>query len=99
MQISECASPRIRGALSSLTASSLAMGILVAYIIGAFVEWWVLALILLMFPLCLFAGMILMPESPIWLVSQNRDDEARQALQRLRGKSVYKTIEKTETLS
>ncbi|KZS13711.1 Uncharacterized protein APZ42_021097 [Daphnia magna] len=84
--ISECASPRIRGTLSSFTASALALGILVAYIIGAFVDWWVLAFILSMFPLMLFTGMIFMPETPVWLISHNREDDARKALQRLRGK-------------
>ncbi|EFX84289.1 hypothetical protein DAPPUDRAFT_47180 [Daphnia pulex] len=84
--ISECSSPRIRGTLSSLTASALALGILVAYIIGAFVDWWILALILTIFPLMLLTGMIFMPETPIWLISHKREDEARCALQRLRGK-------------
>lgn len=86
MQISECSSPHIRGTLSSLTASALALGILVAYIIGAFVDWWILALILTIFPLMLLAGMIFMPETPIWLISHKREDEARSSLQRLRGK-------------
>ena len=30
--------------------------------------------------------MIFMPETPIWLVAHNRDEEARRSLQRLRGK-------------
>ena len=62
------------------------MGILVAYTIGAFVDWWLLAFILSVFPLILLTGMIFMPESPVWLMAHNREDEARQALQRLRGK-------------
>jgi facilitated trehalose transporter len=62
------------------------MGILVAYIIGAFVDWWILALILTIFPLMLLTGMIFVPETPIWLISHKREDEARCALQRLRGK-------------
>jgi facilitated trehalose transporter len=90
LQISECASPRIRGTLSSFTASALALGILVAYIIGAFVEWWELAFILSIFPMLLFTGMIFMPETPVWLISHNREDDAKKALRRLRGKYVFK---------
>ena len=72
--------------LGSLTASALSLGIVVAYIIGAFVQWHVLALILSGFPLVLFFGMIFMPETPIWLLANNREEDARCALQRLRGK-------------
>lgn len=85
-QISECSSSRIRGFLSSFTASALAFGILISFIIGTFVEWWVMAYLLSMFPLVLFTGMIFMPETPFWLLTQNRENEARIALQRLRGK-------------
>ena len=85
-QISECSSPRIRGRLSSLTASSLALGILVTYIIGAFVEWYSLSWIMSTFPLVLLVGMIFMPETPAWLLANNQEDEARKALQRLRGR-------------
>uniref|UniRef100_A0A0P5NG88 Sugar transporter n=1 Tax=Daphnia magna TaxID=35525 RepID=A0A0P5NG88_9CRUS len=84
--ISECSSPHIRGVLSSLTASALALGILTPYIIGAFVDWWTLALTLIIFPVMLLVGMIFMPETPIWLMANKREDEARRALQRLRGK-------------
>ncbi len=76
----------MRGVLGSLTASALALGILVAYIIGAFVPWQVLAWILGCFPLVMLVGMYFMPETPIWLMAHNRESEARQALQRLRGK-------------
>lgn len=86
LKISECSSPRIRGTLSSLTASALALGILMAYIIGAFVDWHVLAIILSVFPLLLLAGMIFMPETPGWLVSNGKEEEALKALRRLRGK-------------
>ena len=86
LQISECASPRVRGVLGSLTASSLALGILVAYFIGAFVKWNVLAWIIGCFPLALSIGMIFMPETPVWLLTNNREEEARKSLQRLRGK-------------
>lgn len=68
-----------------MTASALALGILVAYIIGAFVDWWVLAFILSAFPLMLFTGMIFMPETPIWLMTHGQEEEARKSLQRLRG--------------
>ncbi len=68
-----------------MTASALALGILVAYIIGAFVEWYVLAWILGCFPFLLTIGMIFMSETPTWLLSHGREEESRKALQRLRG--------------
>ena len=40
------------------------------------------------FNLVMFFGMIFMPESPIWLLANNQNDEAKRSLQRLRGKSV-----------
>lgn len=36
--------------MGSMTASALALGILVTYVIGAFVEWYVLAWIIGLFP-------------------------------------------------
>ena len=70
----------------SFTASALALGILVTYIIGAFTEWYILAWILASFPLVLFIGMTLMPETPIWLLAHNQETNAKESLQRLRGK-------------
>ncbi len=58
------------------------------YIIGAFVDWWILAFVMAIFPLFLFTGMIFMPETPIWLIAHKQEEEARKSLQRLRGKSV-----------
>ena len=62
------------------------LGILVTYIIGAFVEWYVLSFILGCFPLVLLIGMIFMPETPAWLLAHDDSEEARKSLQRLRGK-------------
>jgi len=84
--VSECSSPRIRGTLGSLTATSLSLGILVTYIVGAFVEWYVLAWILGSMPLILLIGMIFMPETPAWLLAHNLEDEAKKSLQFLRGR-------------
>jgi len=83
--IAECSSPRVRGAFSSLTALFLAFGILITYITGAFVEWNTLAWILSTFPVLLMTSMLMMPESPTWLLSNGRDNQAKLALQMLRG--------------
>lgn len=83
--IGECASPRVRGALGAFTAIFLSLGILITYVIGAFVPWNVLAWILSAFPALLFGAMYLMPETPSWLLSNNREEEAKKSLQFLRG--------------
>ena len=57
-QVSECASPRIRGALGSFTATFLSFGILIAYIIGAVVEWQILCFIIGSMPIVLGLAMV-----------------------------------------
>ena len=84
--MSECASPGIRGRLGSLTASSLALGIWMTYIVGSFVEWYVLAWVFSCLPVAFLLGTLFLPESPSWLLANGREQEARQSLQRLRGK-------------
>lgn len=78
----------MRGALGSFTAIFLALGVLVAYVIGAFTEWDELAWILAAFPILLFGCMWFMPETPLWLLSKGREEEARKSLQFLRGRYV-----------
>ena len=93
-QIGECSSPRVRGALGAFTAIFLSLGILITYIIGAFVPWNVLAWILAAFPSLLFGSMFFMPETPSWLLSKNREEEARKSLQYLRGRYVCPTFDR-----
>ncbi len=84
--MSECSSPSIRGRLGSLTASALALGILVTYILGTFVEWHVLSWILGGIPVAFLVCTIFMPESPSWLLTNGYEEDARKSLQRLRGR-------------
>ena len=86
VQIGECASPRVRGALGSFPAIFLSFGILSAYIVGSFVEWNVLAWILAGFPASLLVAMLFMPETPAWLLATGREEQARKSLQFLRGR-------------
>ncbi|KAK4011370.1 hypothetical protein OUZ56_020484 [Daphnia magna] len=84
--VSECASPSLRGWMGSLTASSLVLGVWSTYVIGTFVEWHVLAWIFGCLPILFLCGTVVMPESPVWLLSHDREQEARRSLQFLRGK-------------
>ncbi|MGH3087235.1 MAG: sugar porter family MFS transporter [Rubrobacteraceae bacterium] len=84
LYLSEVAPTRIRGAVSSLNQLMITVGILAAYIVNALLApyeaWrWMVGLALLP-SLILLAGMYFMPETPRWLVSKDRDEEARDVL-------------------
>jgi sugar porter (SP) family MFS transporter len=86
--ISESAPTGVRGSLSSLFQLAITIGILVAYLVNAIFaplgEWrWPLGLAAVP-ALVLFVGMYLLPETPRWLISQDRDEEARRVLERTR---------------
>lgn len=89
LYLSEVAPTQIRGAVSSLNQLMITVGILVAFIVNAALaqsEAWRTMVGLAVVPsLVLLVGMYFMPETPRWLVSRGRDDEARRVLLRTRG--------------
>lgn len=86
--ISESSPTEVRGSLSSLFQLAITLGILVAYLVNAAFattgSWrWPLALAFVP-ALILLVGMYFLPETPRWLVSKDRDEEARRVLSRTR---------------
>src|SRR5919199_4313709 len=84
LYLSEIAPTEIRGAISSLNQLMIVTGILSAYIVNAVLasagSWrWMLGLAVVP-AVILLIGMYFMPETPRWLVSQDREDEARDVL-------------------
>src|ERR671917_1814358 len=86
LYLSEIAPTEIRGAVSSLNQLNIVVGILLAFIVNALLanaEAWRWMLGLAAAPsLVLLIGMFFLPETPRWLVSRDRDREARTVLLR-----------------
>jgi sugar porter (SP) family MFS transporter len=88
LYIAEMAPPDIRGALVTLNQLMITIGILVAYGVNAatapFEAWrWALGVALVP-AVALGVGMIFLPESPRWLMTQGAVDRARTVLGTLR---------------
>lgn len=61
------------------------MGYFLLYTMGAFLSWRKIAMICVSVPVCIFTAVFFMPETPIWLLSKNRQTKALKSLQWLRG--------------
>ncbi|CAB3359342.1 facilitated trehalose transporter Tret1-like [Cloeon dipterum] len=83
--VSEIASPEVRGALSALLKVANHLGVLISFVLGAYLNWRQLACVLAAAPLMLLGAAAWLPESPSWLLVRGREHEAAQALQWLRG--------------
>lgn len=86
--ISESAPTDVRGSLSTLFQLAITIGILVAYLVNAAFaaagDWrWPVGLAVVP-ALVLFVGMYFLPDTPRWLVSKGREEEARRVLSRTR---------------
>lgn len=82
--------------------SNLFVGILLAYVAGRYMNWQQLAFLGGALPIPFLLMMLIIPETPRWYVSHGRDEQARKALQWLRGKKAdvepeLKGIIKTHT--
>uniref|UniRef100_A0A182PCF2 Major facilitator superfamily (MFS) profile domain-containing protein n=1 Tax=Anopheles epiroticus TaxID=199890 RepID=A0A182PCF2_9DIPT len=83
--VSEIASPDIRGFLSAIQKIAGHFGMLISYLLGAYLDWRQLAMLIAMAPIMLFISVIYIPETPSFLVLRGCDEEAHRSLQWLRG--------------
>lgn len=81
----EVTEERFRGTLASLVDAWATFGFLLTYVVGSFLAWHSLALVL---PACLlvpaFLGLLVSQESPLWLARRGKEKEALRVLETLR---------------
>lgn len=92
---SEVTQPHLRGMLCALASTGISLGVLFQYTLGAVTTWKILSAISACVPVLAFALMLFMPETPNYLVSKNKPDQALKSLAKLRG-STY-NLEKEVT--
>ncbi|KAH0547490.1 facilitated trehalose transporter Tret1-2 homolog [Cotesia glomerata] len=86
----EVADPLWRSVMVTWSSIAIALGILLVYVFGYFLQdnWRLLALICGLFPAISIIMMLLaLPESPLWLRDKGRIDEARILMKKFRGLS------------
>ncbi|KAG2617450.1 hypothetical protein PVAP13_3NG181119 [Panicum virgatum] len=83
--IAEISPQNMRGALGSVNQLSVTLGILLAYLLGMFVPWRLLAVMGALPCTVLIPGLFFIPESPRWLAKMNLMEDCETSLQVLRG--------------
>ncbi|KAF8008311.1 hypothetical protein BT93_K2095 [Corymbia citriodora subsp. variegata] len=83
--IAEISPQNIRGTLGSVNQLSVTVGVLLAYLVGIFVNWRILAILGSLPCLILIPGLFFIPESPRWLAKMGLNKEFVASLQVLRG--------------
>ncbi|XP_049877878.1 facilitated trehalose transporter Tret1-like [Pectinophora gossypiella] len=87
--LGEAIQPEVRGILGLFPTAIGNIGILVCYSAGKYLNWSELAYLGAALPVPFFILMLMIPETPQWYISRGRTDEARKALQWLRGKNAH----------
>ncbi|XP_018912975.2 facilitated trehalose transporter Tret1 isoform X2 [Bemisia tabaci] len=83
--VGEISEPALRGILTSYSGIFVSVGFLFEYTLGNFVDWRTAALISAMVPVITLIAISQVPETPTWLLSKGRNEEAKKSLQWLRG--------------
>ncbi|WOL14481.1 sugar transporter ERD6-like 4 [Canna indica] len=94
--IAEIAPQNLRGALGSVNQLSVTIGIMLAYLLGMFVQWRLLAVIGILPCTILIPGLFFIPESPRWLAKMGMMEEFEASLQVLRGFETDISVEVNE---
>lgn len=87
MYLGEIASDRIRGSVTIMLTVMMKGGVLLAYTIGRFADFRTIAWLNLIPAACFICAVYWLPETPYFLLDQEKDAEARRSLERLRGHS------------
>lgn len=83
--LGETVQPEVRGTLGLLPTAFGNTGILLAFLAGSYLDWSQLAYLGAALPIPFFLLMLVTPETPRWYVTKGRAEDARKALQWLRG--------------
>ncbi|MPC36843.1 facilitated trehalose transporter Tret1-like [Portunus trituberculatus] len=83
--ISEIAHPEIRGCLCSVAKLTTNVGMLMSFLLGVYLDWRQLAMVASIAPALLFLALMLIPETPSYLLYRGREDDAATSLTWLRG--------------
>ncbi|KAJ4881592.1 Sugar transporter ERD6-like 6 [Raphanus sativus] len=94
--IAEIAPQNMRGGLGSVNHLSVTIGIMLAYLLGLFVSWRILAVLGTLPCIVLIPGLFFIPESPRWLAKMGMTDDFETSLQVLRGFETDITVEVNE---
>ncbi|KAL4092304.1 hypothetical protein QTP88_026828 [Uroleucon formosanum] len=83
--IGEICEPDIRGIMSTFSSSMVVLGHLLEFVLGWIFPWRTTMLVSCLVPVFAAATISLIPESPVWLLTKGRRDEALSSLRWLRG--------------
>ncbi|KAM0729527.1 Facilitated trehalose transporter Tret1 [Formica fusca] len=79
--ITEVARPELRGSLISFGPTLASFGMLLSYLKGAYLDWRLVAWLSIIYSIVpVIMVQFWVPESPVWLVSKGRIDEAKKSL-------------------
>jgi len=83
--VAEITEPKYRGILSALGSTCVITGIFIQFIMGSLMDWRTVAAVSSVFPVISIIALCFIPESPTWLIREQRYHESVKALQWLRG--------------
>ncbi|XP_077289108.1 facilitated trehalose transporter Tret1-like [Arctopsyche grandis] len=83
--VGEISHPAVRGMLTAYCQIYLQLGFFFALLMGTFISWRQFALMSLAFPVITAFLIIIIPETPVWLISKGRMDDAMKSLCWIRG--------------
>ncbi|XP_067005259.2 facilitated trehalose transporter Tret1 [Anabrus simplex] len=83
--VGEISQPHLRGILTAYTGVLAQLGYFMVYMLGAVMHWRPAAAVSASIPIISVLCMMWIPESPLWLLSRGRTEDALKALCWLRG--------------
>lgn len=83
--LGECTDAYIRSISINFTIVAISMGVLIVYWLGSFLHWHLIALYVIVLPVVSLLLLYILPESPAWLIRNQRINEAIKTMNWLRG--------------
>ncbi|XP_044591097.1 facilitated trehalose transporter Tret1-like isoform X1 [Cotesia glomerata] len=94
---SEVTQPHLRGMLTAISSVGVSTGVLLEYAMGGVTTWKICAMVSSLIPASALILMFMFPETPSYLISRNKPEKARRALEHFRGSS-YNLTKEMDTL-